>query len=191
MLSTRVYSCPGCEKRMKSTSRFTNHINACTSQFIQQVLLIRMQSEQNTLIPGKDDDASENFGPHKDEESILKEQKIEGDHRDLVGESLDTGSRAKDGLSRHTPQTGLLASESSSSLREVRFSEQEFPAGKPVSNIKYHHLGSQNNNPFYPLNNQLDYVLANYFAESETIKSNVNRFLSNLLMAPLTKKLSY
>ena len=41
------------------------------------------------------------------------------------------------------------------------------------------------------MNDQLDHALANYFAESQTTKSNVNRFLSNLLMAPLTEKLSY
>ena len=74
-------------------------------------------------MPREDDDVSENFGPHKDEEFILEEQEMEGDHRDLVGESSDTGSCARDGLSGYTPQAGLLASELSSSLREVRFSE--------------------------------------------------------------------
>ena len=75
------------------------------------------------LMSGEDDDVSENFVPHKDEKSTLKEQEMEGDYRDLVGKSSDTGSRARDGLSRHTSQAWLLASESSSSLREVRFSE--------------------------------------------------------------------
>ena len=142
-------------------------------------------------MPGEDDNALENIGPHEDEKFILKEQKIQGDHRDLVGKSLDIRSCARDGLSGHTPQAGLLTNESSLSLKEVRFSEQKFPAGKPVSDIKYHHPGSQNDKPFYPFNDQLDYALANYFTESETTKSNINRFLSDLLMAPLTEKLSY
>ena len=94
-------------------------------------------------------------------------------------------------MSGHTPQDGLLANELSTSLREFRFSKQEFPTSKPVSNIKYPHLGFQNNNLFHLFNDQLNYILATYFAESETTKGNVDRFVSNPLMAPLTMKLSY
>ncbi len=109
----------------------------------------------------------------------------------MVGKSSDIGSHVRDGLSGQTSQDGFLASESSSSLREVRFSEQEFPAGTPVSDIKYHHPSSQNDNLFHPFNDQLDYALATYFAESETTKGNVDRFLSNALMTPFIEKLSY
>ncbi len=150
-----------------------------------------MQPNYNTLIPGEDENTSENFGLYEDEESILEEQDIERDHRNLVGESSDTGSSVKDGLSRRIPQDGLLTSELSSSLREVRFSEQEFPADIPISDIKYHHPGSQNNNPFYLFNDQFDYILATYFTESETTKGNIDRFLSDPLMASLNEKLSY
>ena len=104
------------------------------------------------LISGKDDNSLEYFGPHKNEEKTLDEQDIEGDHRDSVGKSSDIGSRARDNLSERTHQNGLLASESSLSLKKVRFSEQEFAANKPVSNIKYHHTGSNNKNRFYPFN---------------------------------------
>ena len=166
-------------------------MNACTNQFIQQVFPIRMQSKQNMPMPAEDDDVLENFEPYEDEECTQKAQKIEEDHKDLVGKSLDNESHARDGLSGHTCQARLFASESLSSLREVRFSKQEFSAGKPVSDIKHHHFGFQNNNLYYPFNDQLDYALANYFAESETTKSNVDRFLSNPLMAPLTEKLFY
>ena len=72
---------------------------------------------------GEDNDASKNFGPYEDKKSTLEKQKIEKDHRDLVGKSSDTGSYARDGLPGHTLQAGLLASESSSFLREVRFNE--------------------------------------------------------------------
>ncbi len=108
----------------------------------------------------------------------------------MVSESSDTRSRVSDGLSGHTPQTGLLRSESSSSLRDIRFSDQKFAAGTSVSNIEYNRPRFQNNNSFYLFHNQLDYRLAKYFAESETTKSNVDKFLSKPLMAPLTEKLS-
>ncbi len=94
-------------------------------------------------------------------------------------------------LPRRTPQAGLLRSESSSLLREVRFSDQEFASGTPVSNIKYNHFEFQNDNPFYPFYDQLNYGLAKYFAEFKTTKSNIDKFLSDPLMALLTEKLSY
>ena len=139
-------------------------------------------------MPGEDDNISDNFGPYEEEEFIPEVQDMEEDYRDLVGKSSDTGSYAR---AEHTFQDGLLRSESSSSLKEARFSEQEFSTGILVSNIKYDHPGSQNDNLFYPFHNQLDYALTHYFAESETTKDNVDKFLSNPLMASLTKKLSY
>lgn len=41
---------------------------------------------------GEDDNISDNFRPHLDKESILCEQDIEGDHRNMVGQSGDTRS---------------------------------------------------------------------------------------------------
>ncbi len=119
-MATRNYPCPGYGKRMKSTHGLARHMNTCSSQ---QVLLLRMQPEQDTPILGEEDNTSGNLGPHDDEESTLAEQNIEGAHKNLVGESSDTESRAKDGLSGRTLQAGLLGSELSSSLREVRFSD--------------------------------------------------------------------
>ena len=150
-----------------------------------------MQPKPNISIPGEDENVSENVEPHKDEELILEEQDIKKDHRNLGGKSLNTGSCAKDGLSRQTSQTGLLEYKLSSSLREVRFSDQEFAAGIPISNIKYNNPKFQNNNFFYLFHDQLDYGLAKYSAESKITKSNVDKFLSELLMAPLIEKLSY
>ncbi len=66
----------------------------------------------------------------------MEEQDIKGDHTNLVGKSLDTESCASDGLLRRTPQAGLLGSVSLSSLREVKFSDQEFAASTPIFNIK-------------------------------------------------------
>ena len=137
---------------------------------------------------GKDDNRSDNFGSYKDEKSISEAQDIEKDYRDLVGKSLVTGNHAR---AKHTLQDGLLRSESSSSLRKVRFSEQELSAGTLVSNIKYDYPGSQNDSLFYLFYNQLDYALVDYFAEFETLKGNVDKLLYNPLIAPFIKKLFY
>lgn len=84
-----------------------------------------------------------------------------------------------------------LSSELSLFFRQVRFNEQKFPAGKFVSDIKYYCPGFENNNSFYLFNDQLDYLLADYFAESKTLKGNINKFLFNLLITSLIKNLSY
>ncbi len=84
---------------------------------------------------------------------------------------METKSCTKDDLSGRTPQTGLLGSELSSSLKKIRFSDEEFAADTPVSNIKYYHLGFQNNNSFYLFYDQLDYRLAKYFAECKITKN--------------------
>ena len=58
-----------------------------------------MQPKQTTPILRENDNASENFGPHKDKESTLEEQDIEGNYTNLIGKSLDIGSCTRDGLS--------------------------------------------------------------------------------------------
>ena len=52
-------------------------------------------------------------------------------------------------------------------------------------------LESRSSNLFYLFNAQLDYVLVYYFIELETAKRNIDKFLSNSFMNPITKKLSY
>ncbi len=79
----------------------------------------------------------------------------------------------------------------SRNFKEVTFGKSKFLVGTPVLDIRYEDPRSQNNNPFYPFNDQLDYTLANYFAKSETTKHNVDKFLSNPLMKLITKKFSY
>lgn len=71
------------------------------------------------------------------------------------------------------------------------FSKSEFPVSILVLDIRYKHPESQNNNLLYLFNNQLDYALVNYIAKSETTKNIVDKFLSNLLIKSITKKLSY
>lgn len=121
----------------------------CTSQL---VFSICMQPEKDTSIPQKDDNISENFGRHEDDKSTLEEQNIKGDYRIMVGKSSHMRSRVKNGLLECTPLNGLLASESSAFLREIKFSEQEFFTDKLLSDIKYFYPGSQKDNPFYLFN---------------------------------------
>lgn len=139
----------------------------------------------------KKNDILEIFGSYKDEKFILQKQDIEKDYTNLVGKSLNTRSYAKKSLLRYIPQNRLYANELLSFLREISFIDQEFFVDKPISDIKYYYLNSLNNNFFNLFNNQLNYVLANYFAKSETRKDNINRFLSDLLMVLLIKKLFY
>lgn len=55
-----------------------------------------MQPKENTAIPRKDDNISENFELNKDDK--LEKQDIEGDHRNLVGKSPNSGNSIRDGL---------------------------------------------------------------------------------------------
>lgn len=57
--------------------------------------------------------------------------------------------------------------------------------------MKYKHLGSKDKSSFYFFNDQLNYALAHYFAKLETTKNNMNKFLTNPLIAFFTKKLFY
>lgn len=67
----------------------------------------------------------------------------------------------------------------------------KFIANIFILDMKRNYLRLQYNNSFYVFKNQLAYTLAYYFAESITIKDNVNKFLSNLLIAFPIKKLFY
>lgn len=71
------------------------------------------------------------------------------------------------------------------------FNKPEFLASILVLDTRYKYLENQNNNLFYLFNLQLDYALAYYFAKSEIIKCNINKFLSNLLIMLISKNLLY
>ena len=109
----------------------------------------------------------------------------------LLNKTNYTVRDATDSPTKKKPRDGLLASKSLSLLREEWFTGNTFPASIPVPDIKYNHLGLKHQNSFYPFNDQLDYALAHYSAKSETAKGNVNKFLFDSLITPLTKKLSY
>ncbi len=115
------------------------------------------------------------------------------DEDDLLGKTviIAIANGTPKTLTEDTPRKELFVIESLLTLTKEWFSSHEFLAGTPISNKKYKHLGFIYQNGFYHFNDQLDYGLAHYFTESETTKGNVNKFLTDLLMAPLTKKLSY
>ena len=140
----------------------------------------------------EDDNLSDCFINYKEEEYSLstKKQDVKKDQKDLIGKNSDNES-IRDILPRHTPQDGLFVIELLSSLREIRFSKKEVLTSILISDIKYDHLRLQNHDPFYMFNHQLDYILAHFFLESKTMKSNIDKFLSNLLMILQTEKLSY
>ena len=146
----------------------TRHLNACTKEVPQTAHLHKLHDDPVNTSDGHLEDGSQ-----------------------LLDETNYTIRDATDSPTKRISRNGLLTSESLSSLREEWFTGKEFPAGTPVSDIKYNHPGLKHQNSFYPFNDQLDYALTHYFAESEMTKGNVNKFLSDLLMTPLTKKLFY
>ena len=113
------------------------------------------------------------------------------DRSELLNKTNYTVKYAIDLSTKSIPRDRLLVSKFLSSLRKEWFTRNEFLTGTLISNIKYNHPRVKHQNSFYPFNDQLDYALAHYFAESKTTKGDINKFLSDLLMTPLTEKLSY
>ena len=129
MLSAKQYLCPRCGKRTKSTSGLTRHLNACTKEVPQTAHLHKLH---NDPVDTSDRDLE--------------------DGSQLLDETNYTVRDATDLPTERTLWDGLLASKSSSLLREEWFIGKEFPAGTPVSNIKYNHPGFKHQNSFYPFN---------------------------------------
>lgn len=74
---------------MKSPSRLTRYLNACTS------LLLCIQPNQNILIAAEDDKKEEYLQGNK-------EKSIEEDQRDLIGKNSDN-KNLKNRLPRYIP----------------------------------------------------------------------------------------
>ena len=118
MLARRNYMCPQYKKRMKSTSGLIRHLNAYTS------LLLHIQPDRNSPILAKKDDVSDYFMYYNKEKYPLdnKRQDVEKNQRNSIGKSLNNKS-VRNMLPGYTPQDGLLGRESSSFLRDFRFSK--------------------------------------------------------------------
>lgn len=137
------------------------------------------------------DNLLDHFGSHINKKLTIKGSDIKDNDINLISKSLDIENRAKDILLGYIFQNRLFESELLSFLKEVQFIDQEFVISILVSNIKYNYPKSQNDNLFYLFHDQLNYALANYFAKFKTIKRNIDKFLSKLLIISFTKKLSY
>ncbi len=186
---------PRCEKGVKSTSHLTRYVNACkipvTLPNCQPSTPAPILEHNTTNHPDLPSDYfEEDISPetsNNDEEEIRLADTMGNDDENSRPADID---EQRPTTPNWTPRNGRL-SESSRNFREVTFSKSKFPVGTPVSDTRYVHPGSRSNNPFHLFNDQLDYALAHYFAESETTKRNIDKFLSNPLMKPIIKKLSY
>ena len=168
MSSAKQYSCPRCGKRTKSTSGLTRYLNACTKEIYRTAHFYKLYDDLVDTSDGNLEDGSQ-----------------------LLDKTNYTIRDVTDLPTEKTPRDRLLASESSSLLREEWFIRNKFSAGTLSSDIKYNHSGLKHQNSFYLFNNQLDYAIVHYFAKSKSTKGNLNMFLSDPLMISLTKKLSY
>ncbi len=173
IMSSKPYACPICGKRAKSINKLTRYLNTCKSRFYLKLSHKPLQHKSHN----KKDALGENW----EDESDLLEKMITTTNTNSI---LETSTE-------NILRKGLFASESLSALREEWFSSHEFFAGIFISDKKYKYLRFKYKNYFYPFNNQLDYGLAHYFTNSETTKGNMNKLLTDLLMAPITKKLPY
>ena len=118
MLYAKQYSYPRCEKGTKSTSGLTRHLNVCTQEVFQIAYLHKLD---NDLIDTSDKDLE--------------------DGSQLLGKTNYIVRDAIDLPTKRITRDRLLASKSSSLLREEWFTEKEFSASTPVSDIKYNHPG--------------------------------------------------
>lgn len=158
---------------MKSISGLTRNFNACKSHLYLKSQHKPLQHESHN----KKDVLSRNWE----------------DENDLLGKTVTTAT-ANDISETPTedgPWKKLFASKFLLTFKEKWFSSHKFPTGILISDKKFTHSGSKYKNSFYPFNNQIDYGLAHYFVELETTKGNMNKFLIDALMAPLTKMLLY
>ena len=118
MLSAKQYLCPKCRKGIKSISRLTRHFNSCTKEVPQTAHLHKLYEDPVDTSDGNLEDGSQ-----------------------LLDETNYTVRDATDLPTERTPRDGLLASESLSLLRKEWFTRNKFPAGTPISDIKYNHPG--------------------------------------------------
>ena len=129
MSIAKQYSCPRYGKRTKSTSGLTRHLNVCTKEIPRTAHLQKLHDDPVDTSDGNLEEGSQ-----------------------LLGETNYTIRDVTDLPTEKTPQDGLLASVSLSSLREEWFTGNKFPASTPVSDIKYNYPGLKYQNSFYSFN---------------------------------------
>ncbi len=189
-MESRLYLCPRCGKGVKFTNGLTKHVNACkipitlpNRQSSKPIAILKNNMTNISDLPSDNNQKSISPG-------VLNHGKAGIRLANNNDEDIKPANiyQLRPTTPNWTPQNKLI-SELSRKFREVTLSKSEFLVGTPVLDTRYEHFGTQNNNPIYTFNNQIAYVLANYFAELETTKCNVDKFISNLLMKPNTEKL--
>lgn len=172
IISIKPCLCLKYRKEIKFISELTRYLNACKCHIY---LITQLEILQEY---------------HNKKDTTSKNQK---DKDDLLGKIDDTKTINSifDMLIKDISQKILLENKFLLVLKKKWFNSHEFLTNTQISNIKYRHLGIKYKSSFYSFNNQFDYVLAHYFVELKTTKGNINKFLINLLIASLTKKLFY
>lgn len=124
---------------MQLIDKLIRYMNIYTSQFNQQFLPIYILPKQTIKIVKKDYNILNNFGSYKNEKPVIKGLEVEKDDIDLVNKSSNTENHVKDILSGYINHVKLFGIELLSSLRQVRFIDEDFIAGIFISNIIYNH----------------------------------------------------
>ena len=193
-MKSRSYLCLRCEKGVKSTNGLIRHVNTCrisitlpSRQLLNGKLVLNYNTTNPLNLSSKNNKKDISPRVSNNGKKAINPTDIKNDKEDIKTADINNKMSA---TSNWMPQNRLL-SESSVSFKEVMFNECKFLSGTPVLDIRYEHFRNQINNLFYLFNSQLDYALAHYFANSKTIKQNIDKFLTNLLMKPIIKNLSY
>ena len=118
MLSVKQYLCPRYGKGTKSTSGLIRHFNACTKEVPQTTHLHKLYDDAIDPLDRDFEDRSQ-----------------------LLDETNYIIRNATESPTKRTPWNRLLANKFSSLLRKEWFTGKEFPAGIPVSDIKYNYPG--------------------------------------------------
>ncbi len=172
-MSTKLYLSPIYRKEMKFSSGLTRHLHACKDHFYPKPPYVPPQH----ISHNKKDSLDGNWE----------------DKGDLLGETVTTANANStlETSTENTPWKVLFASKFLSALTEELFRCHEFLTGILISDKRWKHPRSKHKNSLYLFNDQLDYGLIHHFVKSEITKGNVNKFLTDPSMAPLTKKVSY
>ena len=137
MSSAKQYPCFRYRKKTKSSNVLIRHLNAYIKKIPQTAHLYKFYNDE-----------------------VDKSDMNLEDGSQLLDETNYTVKDITDLPTEKISWDWLLARKSLPSLREKWFTENKFPAGTLVSDIKYNYLRLKYHNNFYPFNDQLDYALA-------------------------------
>lgn len=194
-MQSKSYAYPRYRKDVKSTSSLTRHINSCkisitllSHHFSKAIAILEYNVTNSPDLLSKNNEEDISLRVSKNGEEEIRSANTTGNNDENI-EPIDIDQQ-RPTIPNSTPQNKLLG-ELSRNFKEITFGKPNFLVNISVFDIRFIYPESLNNNVFYPFNAQLNYILAYYFADSETIKYNVNKFLFNPLMKPITKKLLY